>query len=138
VYEQMFTFPQKVLFRHCDPAGIVFFPRYFEMINDCMEAFFSDVLNTPFEKVLKSGGIPTAQISTQFTAPSYHGDQLLLSLSVTRVGRTALDYKMVGTCGDETRFHADGTLVHVNDTGHPTAWADAMRDTLLAQKDPEQ
>jgi 4-hydroxybenzoyl-CoA thioesterase len=23
---------QKVLFRHCDPAGIVFFPRYFEMV----------------------------------------------------------------------------------------------------------
>ena len=34
-----FTLTQKVLFKHCDPAGIVFYPRYFEMINDCVEAF---------------------------------------------------------------------------------------------------
>ncbi|MEL6103010.1 MAG: acyl-CoA thioesterase, partial [Pseudomonadota bacterium] len=26
-----FQFLQKVLFKHCDPAGIVFYPRYFEM-----------------------------------------------------------------------------------------------------------
>ena len=40
-----FTYEEKVLFRHCDPAGIVFFPRYFEMINDCVEYFFADTLN---------------------------------------------------------------------------------------------
>ncbi|CPO21707.1 4-hydroxybenzoyl CoA thioesterase [Bordetella pertussis] len=27
----------EVRFRHCDPAGIVFYPRYFEMINDFVE-----------------------------------------------------------------------------------------------------
>ena len=44
-----FTYKQKVLFKHCDPAGIVFYPRFFEMINDAVEALFSDVLNWPFE-----------------------------------------------------------------------------------------
>lgn len=34
-----FSYRQKVLFMHYDPAGIVFFPRYFEMMNDCVEAF---------------------------------------------------------------------------------------------------
>ena len=28
-----FTTQRKVRFQHCDPAGIVFYPRYFEMIN---------------------------------------------------------------------------------------------------------
>jgi len=44
-----YTYEEKVVFRHCDPAGIVFFPRYFEMINDCVESFFSEVLDWPFE-----------------------------------------------------------------------------------------
>jgi 4-hydroxybenzoyl-CoA thioesterase len=43
----LFSINQKVLFKHCDPAGIVFYPRYFEMINDCVEAFF-DEIGTPF------------------------------------------------------------------------------------------
>ena len=25
---------QEITFRQCDPAGIVFYPRYFEMMND--------------------------------------------------------------------------------------------------------
>ena len=33
-----FTAEMTVAFRHCDPAGIVFYPRYFEMINDFVEA----------------------------------------------------------------------------------------------------
>ena len=29
-------------FNHCDPAGIVFYPRYFEMTNSVVENFFAD------------------------------------------------------------------------------------------------
>jgi 4-hydroxybenzoyl-CoA thioesterase len=41
-----FVMNQKVLFKHCDPAGVVFYPRYFEMINDCVEALFDDIGTT--------------------------------------------------------------------------------------------
>ena len=30
----------EVGFRHCDPAGIVFYPRYAEMVNDTVEHWF--------------------------------------------------------------------------------------------------
>jgi 4-hydroxybenzoyl-CoA thioesterase len=43
-----YQFFQKVLFKHCDPTGIVFYPRFFEMINDAVEAMFSDLLDRPF------------------------------------------------------------------------------------------
>ena len=45
-----FTYPHKVLFRHCDPAGIVFYPRYFEMMNDTVEAFFGTALDAPWTR----------------------------------------------------------------------------------------
>ncbi len=134
----MFTYPQKVLFKHCDPAGIVFFPRYFEMMNDCMEVFFADALEAPFEQILQDGGVPTAQISTRFIAPSRHGDQLTLTLVVTRLGKTSFNYAMTATCRDETRFTTEGTIVHVNSDGRPTPWPEAIKDRLANHEDRSQ
>ena len=117
-----FTYEEKVLFRHCDPAGIVFFPRYFEMINDCVEYFFSDTLNWPFEKVLKNGGVPTATITTNFVAPSRHGDVLRMEFSVVDIGRTSMRYSISVKCAAGERLRADATLVHVGNTGRPASW----------------
>ena len=35
-------------FNHCDPAGIVFYPRYFEMTNSVVENFFPDEVGHSF------------------------------------------------------------------------------------------
>lgn len=125
-----FLFAQKVLFKHCDPAGIVFFPRYFEMMNDCVEAFFDQALGVPFETLLLAGGVPTAAIETRFTAPSRHGDLLELRLNTKQVGGASWRYAMAGYCTDELRFETEATLVHVNADGRPRAWPDALREKL--------
>ena len=124
-----FVMDQKVLFKHCDPAGIVFYPRYFEMINDCVEAFF-DHLGHPFEVLLRNGGLPTARIDTHFTAPSRHGDHLKIRLEIERLGRTSLGLAFAATSGTETRFTARSTLVYVNDQGRPVAFPDDLRSAL--------
>ncbi|MFT4699648.1 MAG: 4-hydroxybenzoyl-CoA thioesterase [Yoonia sp.] len=123
----MFEMKQKVLFKHCDPAGIVFYPRYFEMMNDCVEAFFDDVLHWPFETFHKNGGIPTAVITTTFTAPSRHGDRLVLRLIVKRIGRASIDYRMTAHCADKQRFETEATLVYVNDAGESAPIPDTAR-----------
>ena len=134
----MFEVNQKVLFRHCDPAGIVFFPRYFEMMNDCIEAFFDEVLGLPFEKMLQTGGVPTAQIQTRFVAPSRHGDDLALKLSIMRVGSSSLDYRMQAVCGDQLRFDTAATLVNVNAEGRSSPWPDTIGTKLIEIKDITQ
>ena len=130
-----FEFHQKVLFKHCDPAGIVFYPRYFEMMNDCIEAFFDEALATPFEDLHRIGGVPTAQIHTRFSAPSRHGDNLNLQLVISKVGRSSADYVMTAYCGDQVRFTTTATLVHVNADGRSAAWPDTLRSKLNAFKD---
>lgn len=125
----MFTYPQKILFKYCDPAGIVFFPRYFEMINDCTEAFF-DNIGFAYEDLLQTAGVPTAQISAQFKAPSRHGDHLVLTLEAARVGGSSLDLKLTATSQEEIRFVANSTLVYVNQAGRPVHWPDDMRAAL--------
>lgn len=125
-----YTHAQKILFKYCDPAGIVFFPRYFEMINDCVEYYFAEVLGWPFEELLRDNGVPTAQISTRFRAPSRHGDQLQMDLHVTRLGRTSLAYKITASSGSELRFEAEATLVYVDAKGKPTPWPEEIRNIL--------
>jgi 4-hydroxybenzoyl-CoA thioesterase len=127
---RVFSFPQKVLFRHCDPAGIVFFPRYFEMINDCTEAFFAEVLNAPWEVLHDGGATPTVTIETTFQAPSRHGDMLNLALSVTRIGVTSLGISVLCSSGSQTRFQSTSTLVYVDGNGRPQAWPDTLRTAL--------
>lgn len=124
-----FTLEQKVLFRHCDPAGIVFYPRYFEMVNDCAEAFFC-AIGTPFETLHNVAAIPTAQIAATFHAPSRHGDMLTLNLNVVRIGGSSLELALRAMCHDERRFSADATLVYVNAQGRPQRWPNALRTAL--------
>ncbi len=130
-----FVFHQKVLFKHCDPAGIVFFPRYFEMINDCVEAFFDQGLSVPFHDLHRTGAVPTAQIQTQFPAPSRHGDQLIFQLEIVKIGRSSADYTMTARCADEVRLTVSATLVHVDANGRPKAWPDNIRSKLEIFRD---
>jgi len=132
-----FELPQKVLFRHCDPAGIVFFPHYFEMMNDCVEAFFDRELDWPFEVLLRNAGIPTARITTRFTAPSRHGEHLNLGLRITRVGRRSLTYRMTAHCAAELRFETDAVLVHVDASGRSRAWPARIAEKLKTLEEPE-
>lgn len=128
-----FTTEIEVRFKHCDPAGIVFFPRYFEMINDVVEDWFATDLGLPFHELVKENGAPTAQIQATFTAPSLHGDVLTFRLTPTRIGNSSLDYELTAHCGAELRLRAKTTLVHVARLGRSLPWPEAIRARVTAQ-----
>ncbi|CUH74695.1 acyl-CoA thioesterase YbgC [Tritonibacter multivorans] len=121
------TLRQKILFKHCDPAGIVFYPRYFEMINDAVEAMFADVLDWPFEDLHQTGAVPTASFQVDFKAPSRHGDVLDLNLTIKAIGGASLRLQIVAQSGEEVRFVADQVLVCIDQNGRPLRWPDAIR-----------
>ena len=125
-----FACKQKVLFKHCDPAGIVFYPRYFEMMNDCVEDFFSSELGFPFEQIHKKNGVPTAQIECTFSKPSYHGDRLVLTLWCMTLGGSSLTLNIKASCEEEKRFSSQLTIVYVGANGNPRAWPDSLRQAI--------
>ncbi len=132
----VFTYPQPVLFHHCDPAGIVFYPRYFEMANAAMEGFFAARLGTPFNVLHGAMGhaVPTVALSVTFSAPSRHGDQLTLSIRPLACGRSSMNVETRATCGAETRFEMQSTLVFTaRDGGRAVAWTDLLRHALEAE-----
>ncbi|MCF3593251.1 acyl-CoA thioesterase [Rhodobacteraceae bacterium LMO-12] len=125
-----FVFTQKVKFRHCDAAGIVFYPRFFEMINDTIEEFFEVDLAYPFAAMHPAHGIPTAQIETKFKAPCRLGDVLQIHLECTRLGTTSMGLALRAECDGELRFSAQSTLVHINAKTGPEPWPNNVRDNI--------
>lgn len=107
----------RVRFKHCDAAGIVFYPRYFEMLNDFVEDWFADGLDWPFDAMHLSGhaGIPTAELQCRFAAPSRLGERLTRELRVTHVGRSsfAVAIRFAGA-DDDTRMEVTQRLVCVD------------------------
>ena len=53
----------QIEFNHCDPAGIVFYPRYFEMTNSVVENFFADVVGRSFAQMHSGQGGGTSCVS---------------------------------------------------------------------------
>src|SRR5260370_280943 len=84
----------QVLFRHCDPAGIVFYPRYFEMVNDLVEEWFDRGMGLPFHTlhVQRQVGTPTVSVQCDFTAPSRWHDTLRQVLEVRRIGGASFPF----------------------------------------------
>ncbi len=122
---ETFTHSLKVRFQHCDPAGIVFYPRYFEMINETVEVWFDERLGVAFEAMQRdlAGTVPTARIEIVFLAPSRHGDRLDFHLAPTRLGRSSLDLAIDAVSGADQRLRMTSTLVFVSTaTLRPARW----------------
>lgn len=123
----------RIEFNHCDPAGIVFYPRYLEMTNSVAENFFRDVVLLPYEAMMEQGdGVPTAALKVAFHAPSRLGELLDWRLEVRRLGRSALDVRIEAHGGGRHRISVDKTLVHIDANGRPQSWPGEVRDRITA------
>lgn len=109
----VFEREQTVRFGHCDPAGIVFYPRYFEMLNELVEDWFALGLGIPFTQLIAERriGMPTAQLDTRFKRVSRIGDRLRQRLGVTRLGGASLTLAIAFDGDDGTRVEFDQVLV---------------------------
>ncbi|GLS87908.1 4-hydroxybenzoyl-CoA thioesterase [Cypionkella aquatica] len=123
----------QIEFNHCDPAGIVFYPRYFEMTNSVVENFFNDVVGRSFASMHQnaSNGVPTVSLTAEFVAPSRLGDKVLFSLKVEKLGRSSVSLRIEGHMGAEVRLRVALVLVWI-DGMKSAAWPDAMRERLQA------
>ncbi|MCB5363807.1 acyl-CoA thioesterase [Pusillimonas sp. CC-YST705] len=111
------SMPIQVLFRHCDPAAIVFYPRYVELVHDVVEHWFNHGLLISYYTLHseRSLGIPTVNLQVDFKAPSRLGDQLSGHLRVLKLGRTSAQLN-VQLCGpdNKVRVEATATIVFVS------------------------
>jgi 4-hydroxybenzoyl-CoA thioesterase len=94
---EAFTRSVPIRFSHCDPAGIVYFPHYFNMFNGLIEDWYTQELGYNYTEALMGNqiGFPFVHIECDFKIPSRMGDVIDLTLLVERVGRSSLGIAIV-------------------------------------------
>lgn len=105
---------EKIKFKHIDYAGIVFYPRFLEMLNDLVEDWFEEALERPFSKMHETNGIPTVDLKIQFKNAARLGEILTKKLWVSELKSSSI------VCGfqftnqeDKTVLEGEVTLVNV-------------------------
>jgi 4-hydroxybenzoyl-CoA thioesterase len=95
--------PLVVRFGDCDPAGIVYFPRFFDFFHDAMETWFSAHLGVAYAQVVtgRKIGFPAVHSEADFKVPCAFGESIAVELRVARLGRSSigLDYLVRGADG---------------------------------------
>ena len=98
------TYQRSVRFQDCDTAGIVFYPRYIEMLTDILDEWAAAHFNydwiTP--PAARPQLLPTA-VDLRFLLPSRLGDVLAFTLSLSERSARALHFDCNIASGEEQR-----------------------------------
>lgn len=123
-----------VIFAHCDPAGIVFYPRLVEMINNVVEAWF-DRLGCSFARLHGelALGVPTVSLQVEFVKACRLGEVLDVGLHLEELRHNRVCLRVQAVCKGELRWQAAVTLVCVQlQPLKSTAWPLELETALQA------
>jgi 4-hydroxybenzoyl-CoA thioesterase len=99
----------------CDPAGIVYFPRYFAFFDACTVAIFERV-GLPKQALLRQYdivGFPVVDVSAKFMIPSKFGDDVDIVTSIREWKRSSFRVHHRLMKGDELAIEGFETRVWV-------------------------
>jgi 4-hydroxybenzoyl-CoA thioesterase len=129
-----FTRDLIIRFEHCDAAGIIFYPRFFSLVNETVEDWFAS-LGHSFKSlhVDQHKGVPTVRFECEFVGPVRIGDMLHQSLGVDSIGNSSLNVKHIASIGDRTVARFDQTIVFTDlATMSAQPWPADLRKAITA------
>ena len=130
-----YSMTRKIRFGHTDPAGIVYYPNYFDMFNGVVEDFFDECVGASFQRMSAEERVvtPLRHVECDFNAPSRIGDRLLLALTLIALGRSSVTLTIEGTVEGSLRLRARLVIVFVSlDDGQPVAPPSRVAERLRA------
>ena len=75
----------RIEWSYCDPAGIVFYPRYFEIFDNSTAALFESALGMTMHEMFRyfdSAGYPLARTRSRFIRPTRYGDDVVVASTI--------------------------------------------------------
>jgi 4-hydroxybenzoyl-CoA thioesterase len=134
----VFSREVRIRFSHSDPAGIVYYPNYFDMFNSVIEDWFADALGVDYPTQIAEyrRGFPTVHAACDFIAPSRMGETLTLTLLIEGIGRSSLKLAIHGHVAAVERLRASLVLVIISlDTGKSIPIPADLRRSFEAYRD---
>jgi 4-hydroxybenzoyl-CoA thioesterase len=89
----------------CDPAGIVYYPRYFEMFDAATAALFERALGMTkrqYQAAFDFIGFPMVDTRARFISPTRYGDDVVIATTITTLNRSSFEV--------QHRLSKDGAL----------------------------
>ena len=80
----------------CDPAGIIFYPRYFALFDACTSALIERALGMTkqdYLKVYDFSGHPLVNTHSRFLVATTFGDDVTIETTVTDIRRSSFDVR---------------------------------------------
>lgn len=123
---QAFETTYLIRFEHVDAAGIVYYPRYFQMISQVVEDWMQDALDYSYHAmhIVDKVAIPLVEIHCNFLKPSFLSERITFSLVVTKLGERSLSLKITAACDDDQRLEANMSVVYTRQTDKGVESAD--------------
>lgn len=124
-----------IRFAHCDPAGIVFYPRYAELLNEVVEDWFAEGLGVGFQQLMSEYhlAVPVVQLCCDFFAPARLGELLSFRLQVKELGKSSVQLVIEIVRGERVCVQARLKLVLVSiDDFRAVAMDDFWRSKFIA------
>jgi 4-hydroxybenzoyl-CoA thioesterase len=121
-------------FGDCDPAGIAYYPRYFDLLNGVVEDWWIS-MGMPWNVLFgeRRIGLPTVRFEVDFRAPAFLEDELRFILQVKRIGSKSVELDHVVQRGATTLWQCAQTLVVTSlDSHRSIAWPDDLRAALVS------
>ncbi len=82
----------RVAWCDCDPAGIIFYPRYFEMFDTSTTVLIERALGMKkieYLKVYAFAGHPLVETRARFRTPTRYGDEVEIDTALVGCGRSS-------------------------------------------------
>lgn len=121
-----------VRFEHCDAAGLMFYPRFFGLVNEMVEDWFA-AMGFSFKAMHVDArkGVPTVKLEAQFGRPARMGDKLVQSLHVEQIGGASCTLKHEAGVDGAPVAQFEQVIVFVDlDSMGPEAWPEPLRKAM--------
>jgi 4-hydroxybenzoyl-CoA thioesterase len=84
----------RIAWSQCDPAGIVFYPRYYEIFDDCTILLIEQAGGMKTFELLRAydfAGFPMVDIRARFLRPTRYGDEVVIETAATEIRHSSFD-----------------------------------------------
>ena len=108
----MFTKSFAIKFSQCDPAGILFFARIFEITHDLYEEWIHQI-DISYQDWFQSKdwAIPIRRCEANYLKPMFAGQTYEIQLQAERLGKTSFTLKWIYK--KEEKVHCEVLTTHV-------------------------
>jgi len=113
--KKAFVTQQQVRFGDVDPAGIVYFPKIYDLIHQAFEELWDVHVGKRYYHLLceEELGFPLVHSEVQFRHPLHFGDRPVVRITCFHLGRSSIGLRYLFTVGDVECVDARMTVVCV-------------------------